>query len=498
MTEKPDYQIARTPQRQVAATTPRTTAPMKPWQRWGMYGYWLGDTERRYGQLTLARNLPVARKLEMLRDPIVAMTQGFIGSTLVKATRVVECQDESKRRFFEAMFRGWEREFILQASLACALGSLGLVKRYEFSVPQPEAIDAGPVWTAAALPYTIVGFDQVFPVGSSPVFDKKRRHFEGMNTLDGKVDVFYSLWLSLGQHLAFGDYRGAGRLENAYKAWWVKQFGMDSYIVWIQKMINPTVKASYPPGKTKGESDSNRDIAEAVGNATRSGSTAAIPSTVYETIDETTGSVTLSSIRKWTVEWLETTGDISRFHELEDQCNQAMALGMLVPPQSFLNVKQTALGGPTTADVLLKLATELLLQDAADIDRHVNDYVFPAVERANFPADSPRVRVRTVGLDPDNAEQLHDILLALLKSPTATVKVDADTVMDRLHVPREEREEKSAAAAMGAQNGGADEVAQRITDNTDPDDIDSSGWEVTREDIAQVWGTIPELESDNA
>jgi len=416
MTEqKPEYQAGITPQRQVATETPTTTAPTRPWQRWGEYGWWLGDSERRYGKLHLSRNLPVKVKLEMLRDPVIALTAGFVAATLVKAKRVVECQDEAKRRFFEAMFYAFEREFMLQASMAALLGSCGLIKRFAFKVPQPREIDAEPVWTNAAVPYVIEGFDQAYPVGCVPRFDNKRRTFQGIDHLDGRVDVFFSLWVTLGQYLAFGDYWGKGRLENSYKHWWIKNFAADNFLVWVQRQINPSTQVDYPPGKDDG--DTNREVAIATGNAVRAGSTVALPSTVYDTIDPMSGEESLSNVRKWAISFLESSGDVGRFHEIEDQCDRGMALGMLVPPQSFLNVKQTALGGPTTADVLMDLADELLMMDCADLDRHVNDYVFPAVARANFPPDSPPVRVRTVGLERENTELLHELIGTLMKDP---------------------------------------------------------------------------------
>jgi len=186
----------------------------------------------------------------------------------------------------------------------------------------------------------------------------------------------------------------------------------------------------------------------------RAGSNVALPSTMYEDVSMT-GEEELTSVRKWTVEFLETNTDPGRFHELEDQCDQKMALGMLVPPQSFLNVKQSALGGPTTADVLVELAEELLIMDAQDIDRHVNEYVFPAVARANFPADSPRVRVRTEGLESENTELLHEIIGILMKSPDADKSIfDLRGALERERMPvvdRGEVEEEPVSEGQGAE-----------------------------------------------
>jgi hypothetical protein len=415
----------------------------------------------------LSRNLPVKVKLEMLRDPVIALTSGFVSAVLVKAKRVVECRDEGKRRFFEAMFRSWEREFVLQASMAVLLGSCGLIKRFEFAVPEADRdyvdpedgeADEGPVWESAATPYVVSGFDQCYPVMCQPRFDKKRRTFQGIDSMDGKIDAFYSLWLTMGQHLAFGDYDGKGRLENSYKHWWIKNFTADNFLVWNQQKINPPTKVDYPPGK-QGDGSTNREIAIATGNAARSGSTVAMPSSMYETVDPIDGSESLSKVRKWSIEFMETDSDPGSFHEVEDQCDRKMALGMLVPPQSFLDVKQTALGGPTTADVLTELAEELLLMDAADIDRHVNDYVFPAVSRANFPPDSPKVRVRTVGLEAENTELLHTIIEKMLQRPDTDVSVfDLRGALERERMPLTEGDvSPDPGVSPDGENGGEGE-----------------------------------------
>jgi len=404
-------------------------------QFWGTYGYWLGDPERRYGRLQSARNIPAHTKLEMLRDPVIAMTMGFIGATLVKARRVVECTDEGKRRFFEAMFRKWEQEFVLQASMAVALGSCGLIKRFAFERPQPMEIDAAPVWTAAATPYIVKGFDAVYPLGTSPKFDNKGREFLGIETQDGTVDVFYSLWLTLGQARAFGAYGGSGRLENIYKHWWIKNFGWDLYLVWLQKNANPAVLAEYPPGKDSA-GKSHQAIALGTGDSLRSGATVAVPSSVYSTVDQMSDTERVTTVKKWAVSFLESSNRVTQFHEIENQCDDKIALGMLVPPQAIMNVTGGDLGGPTSADKLTDLAATLLLMEAADVDRHVNDYVFPAVERANFAPGSPRVRVRTTGLARDDRAMLFEIVKVLLGRMGAdTGEFDLGEALRRLDMP---------------------------------------------------------------
>ena len=112
--------LGKTPTGKIVAETPVYSAPGAPRQFLGVYGEWLGDPDRRYGKLTSSRKIPAHTKIEMLGDPIIGLCQAYVGSMLVQANRVIECTDKEKLDFFEAMFRAWEREFYLQASMAVA------------------------------------------------------------------------------------------------------------------------------------------------------------------------------------------------------------------------------------------------------------------------------------------------------------------------------------------------------------------------------------------
>jgi len=86
--------------------------------------------------------------------------------------------------------------------------------------------------------------------------------------------------------------------------------------------------------------------------------------------------------------------------------------------------------------VLADVAQDLLMLDAQDIDRHINEYVFPAVSRANFPPDSPPVTMRTVGLPDDNREQLMEIVRILTQKGEEPGQIfDMREAMERLEFP---------------------------------------------------------------
>lgn len=461
MADEPKVQ--KTPQGQFVTEAPETTAPSVKHNLFGYgWGTWLGNPNERYGYLVSSLNVPINIKLEMLCDEVIALCMAFTGATLVKARREIQCADEKKQRFFDALFRQWEQEFILQANVGIALGSLGLVKQWRFATPQPVAVDDPPVWTGAATPYIITGFEMLYPTSSTPKFDDKGRHFQGMDTQDGPLDVFYSLWLTFRQELAFGAYGGVGRLEHCYKQWWLKNFGTDLYVVALQKQANRVVQASYPPGVDPKSGKSNQTIALEVGDSVRSGATVAIPSDTYTTIG-LDGEERASTVQKWGLEFLEGAGSMQAFHEIDDHHDKKMAMGYFIPPQSLFDVTGGQLGSVTSAEVLAGIAAEILMQDAADIDRHLNEYVFPAISTANFPDTSPRVTVRTTGLAQDSRAALTEMLKALIGQHPDAQYFDLRAAMERLEFPlkSEEQVAQEQAEAKKAEEQKAAAAAEK-------------------------------------
>lgn len=435
----PDHTtLGKTPQKQVQVEVPAVAAPdisSSYRSRFGIYGYWLGDSEKRYGRLTSSNKIPVHVKLEMLKHPVIAIAQGFITSAFVRAHREIECADEQKKAFFEAMVSVWEVEFWQQASLAVALGSLGFVKRLAFAVPEADP----PAWTQTTTPYIAKSLDVLYPVTTTPKFLNDRRTFDGMETPGGRVDVLHSLWLTMNKHLSFGDYRGVGRLDAAYSDWWFQAFGRDLFLVWMQKMLDPNIVVEYPPGEGP-DGKSNQDTALAVADSMRSGMSLALSSEPYK-MPGAMGEEKMTAVKKWDARFLEAGSRVDEFTKIEDQKDARMALAMLIPPQAFMDVKQSALGGPTTADVLRQLADELLLQDARTVDNHLNLYLFPQIERTNFTPDSPPVTIRTVALDAESKASLAALLDRLLSRADIDWSglVDLAAVVDRLGFPTHER-----------------------------------------------------------
>ncbi len=446
-----DAKMGQTPQGQVRLETPQyrlrqitdATGSYPGWFRSaGAFG--LSSPLTRYGgQLRPALKMPMNVRLEMLADPVIQLALAFASANLVDSVYTIRCADAAKQRFFEAMYAGLHRPFMAQAAMAIALGSLGLIKRFAFEVPAaPDPEDTDPTWNGAATPYIITKFESLYPDGTRPEFDDDGRTFAGITTPDGEsVDVEFALWLTRGRALAFGSYYGFGRVQVAYPDWWLKQFGRDLTVVHWQKNLDQAVVVRHPEGEVVDENGTvlatYQAVAQDVGDAIRGGATVTMPSTPYSVPDPATGEKKYVGTPMWDLEFKGGVEHVEAFHQIEDHRDARLALAMLLPSQAFMQVQQSSLGGPTTADVLTELAEKLLLMDAAEIDDHLNRYVFPQVERANFPPESPPVAKVTERLSSENRALMEQIVVALasvLDSPVQRL-FDVPAAMERVGLP---------------------------------------------------------------
>lgn len=443
----PTVQAGKTPQGQVQVTTPSAILPQIT-GNWGQMVNLLGGTPgSRYGTLQFGSRISMSTKLKMLSDPVIAFAVAYISAKLVRAEYKIECADPEIQAFFEAMYSAWHREFMLQASLAVSLGCVGLIKKLDFERPRPIEPGGEEPWPHAVTPYICTGFDQVGPVGAYATFDQETREFTGFEYSGGKVDRIYALWLTIGRHLAFGKYSGWGRLNNSYKSWWLGEFDYDQLAVHIQKYVDRVMLVGFPSGK---DDDGNemQDVAIRIGDQARAGATVALPSGVYPVYDENLGSDKLTAIRKWTIGLLEGAENVSAFTGLADHTDSRKAMGMLVPYQTFQAVRQSSLGGPTTADVLGTLATALLIDDATEIDMHVNQYVFPDILHWNYGPDAPPVTKTTTGLHEADRKELFELLKLLMgnMNSDASSRVDAAGLIHDLGIPEQEADSVPAPA----------------------------------------------------
>jgi hypothetical protein len=234
--------------------------------------------------------------------------------------------------------------------------------------------------------------------------------------------------------------------------WWLGEFSYDQLAVHIQRFVDRALVIDFPPGR---DDDGNEmsDTAISIGDSLRSGATVALPSTVYSVYDESVGVERLTAIRQWGARLLERGENVQAFITLADHIDSRKAMGMLVPFQVYQQVRQSSLGGPTTSDVLGQLATDLIVEDATEIDLHLNQYLFPYLLRANYGPDAPRVTKVTTGLNEYDRGEIFELvrILAQRIEDRASTPFDLETLAHRIGVPIVARRDEEKGPAEPAE-----------------------------------------------
>ncbi len=364
-----------------------------------------GDPTDRIGILTGSRQVPMRIKLEMLTDWRITLAQAYVSSPLVSAPWQIECEDDEKRQFFEAIWTPLHRAYMLQSVMAIPLGCLGLIKRLTFQSPDG--------WEGSSDPYIITGFDPIYPQYCLPHFTDDK--FDGIELLlvsDPAKKIIppeYALWITCGLAQAFGDYQGMGRLVSCYRPWWDSMFAMDLRTRYIEKWVDPSVLVRYPPGAKTDKSDpteaiaTNKGQAMAVGNAYRSGATVTVPSEPYRNPDGT-----YSGVRRWDIELGPNPQQMAEFDKITTGDDARIVMGYIVPPQAILEAKTGGLvgTGQSVVQVLGDVTTAMSIIDWLNLMEHVNQYVFPRLEEVNFPGGRPSARI--VGTGPNGRPEFAD------------------------------------------------------------------------------------------
>lgn len=404
------------------------------------FASWLANPKERYGALTSPEDAPIWILRRMLYDPVISLCIAFMGGILVKAEYEINCDDPVKQAFFEQMYRPLHFDYMLQGLPARLFGFQAMTKELGFV----EATSI-PAWQGSAQPFVLKGFTQLAP-GRVTVM-REHGHFAGIQVDGGDtIPPLYSLWITQGKELAFGDYYGHGCLRAAYTSWWKKQFAADLEMIQWQKSVQPSPVVTFPNGKASDGID-NREHARALAEGHLAGAPVVLPSSVYQNRDET-----LTSIRQWGMEYIDAPGDVvSRFRDIFTALDAAMCAACIVSPQTFFDVK-SGLGGSDTARTLSDIAGNSLMIGAVESDRHLNEYVFKMIDRYNFPPGGPPVIKTTKRISTTDQSNIKDVLGYLASDPARAAAmynmIDEREVLERLEVPLRSKAEAAAAAAQ--------------------------------------------------
>jgi len=403
----------------------------------------------RIGRRGSALDLTVDLMIEMQHDELISHLKGYQAALLVKADYEIKCRNPQKRRFFQAMYDAIHQSLMLSCSPALFFGFQPLVKEFERGLPPSD--DPNPIWQGSAEPIILTGVKQIHPELAKPVWADDGS-FNGIQIkgVTQRIPHIFSLWLTIGKHHVFGDFFGWGRARSAYFPWWDKNFAGDQQTLFVHRGADPIPLVEHPPGRDSTGKLHSETAAE-IGEGARAGATITLPSDPYPTRQGVGIDAEYSGHRQWSVSYLSNEGDIAPFLQILDRADRRIAMAMLIPPQAVLEAKSLGLGGPNTAEILGTVAEETLMQDASEIDEHLNKYVFPFLSNANFgPDDDPVMKV-TKGLSGRSRASLQEAWNALVgRQDTDVSMIDFAHLTESLSYPIKSPETLAAEAATEA------------------------------------------------
>jgi hypothetical protein len=388
----------------------------------------------RLGKLVDPRYLTLDHMQMMMYDELVMFLMQYQTSQLVNAQYEITGADPEQVAFIKAWYDSVHLNLMLAAAPAVHFGWQGIIKRFAFQ--QPDWPGGDVTWTQNVEPYVVREFQQVDQALGQPLYEEQG-HFNGIGVIGGQeVPVMHALWITIGGHWVSGDPMGWGTFRSAYVPWWKKHFGDDQETLYMQRGVDPAVVVRHPSGAPKDGPLTYSQIALGVGNSVRGGMTVALPSDTYPMIDDGGYTQKPSGARKWDMDYLINTGDVSNFMNLEDRQDRRICRAFLTPDQAILESKSMGLGGPNTAEVLGNIAEDCQMQNAAQIDDHFNKYVFPIILRANYGSKAKPVQKRTMRLSDRAKVHLKDAFAALLaRADFKPDFLDGPRIADQLGVP---------------------------------------------------------------
>jgi hypothetical protein len=388
----------------------------------------------RLGKLVDPRFLTLDHMQLMMYDELIMFLMQYQTSQLVNAQYEITGSDPEQTAFIKAWYDSVHLNFMLSAAPAVHFGWQGLIKRFAFDTPNWK--DGEQTWKSTVEPYVVREFTQIDQQFGQPLYDEQG-HFAGIS-VDGhpNVPTIHALWITIGAHWVAGDPMGWGTFRAAYVPWWKKHFGDDQETLYMQRGVDPAVVVRHPSGMPKDGPLTYSQIALGIGNSVRGGMTVAMPSDTYPIVDDGGYTQKPSGSRKWDIEYLINTGDVSNFMNLEDRQDKRICRAFLTPDQAILESKSMGLGGPNTAEVLGNIAEDCQMQNAAQIDDHFNKYVFPIILRANYGSKAKPVQKRTMRLSDRAKVHLKDAFTALLaRADVKPTFIDGPRIAEQLGVP---------------------------------------------------------------
>ena len=421
------------------------------------------------GQPFDAERIPLRRRRQMRRDPMLAFGLHYRKTPLVRAQFHVDAKDKNGPNaqiagFMDSAWRQIHARYVFQHTLDFDFGWQSLVKRFVLGNPGGVYFDPletnpdnalKPVWDQGNVdpviwkPFTPVAPEQVQPKFTSdgefdgfvyelPAGAVTSGGGGGNTNRSRTVDVYHALWATNDKDSVFGSIWGYPLIAHAFRYWWSYWFLWANLDRAFERMAVPPMVAYHPEGVfTDTETNETRpywEIALDAAESLRSNSIAAVPSTLATSGMEDRG----TQQREWAFEFIDTP--TNNFDAL------AVHLGYLdvmklrsiwVPEQAFIEGS----GGTSSRNVAAQMG-EIFLESQAnkweEIADHINRYIFPQLLAVNFPEfvnNGGTARIIGHGFAKEDTEFLKQIIQLVGQADPTALGVDVRSALERVGAP---------------------------------------------------------------
>lgn len=419
----------------------------------------LGD---QLGQPFDSTKIPLSKLYQMRRDPMLAFGLHFIKVPMIRAPWYIKCEDAQVAAFVDTALRKIYPRLVLQYMQCLDFGYSAIVKRYETGNPTGTYIDPNdpdkkekPIWDEGNIDAIVfknfIGLppDQVEPLWTETGefngirYDVKKDVPLAFPTAykedfgEGqKVPQNLSLWITNEKDTVFGSPWGYPRLGYSFRYWWSYWYRWALADRHFEKDADPAAVVRYPDDPNNEVLDDTgtpvdfREVALAIGEQARSGSTIAMPSNVIES--EIDGRI--SSIPEWDIKFVEGNSNFDAFDQTFDRLEILKLRSIWVPEQAFLEGK----GGTSSRNVAQTLTDSFQESQAvlmAEFDDHLNRYVIPQLVQVNFPEFNGEVCKVTRGFGSEDIDFAKQIIQLIGQQDANKLEVDVRPILDQIGIP---------------------------------------------------------------
>jgi hypothetical protein len=430
---------------------PTTRSSTEGWVNWD------GASEV-LGQPYNVSQIPLSKLEQMQRDPMLSFGLMFVKVPLIRAPWYIKSSDAQRAAFVDNALRKIYGRLILAYSNSLAFGFSGIVKRFEYDIPDWTYIDKdnpdgteSRVWendNVKALiwkPFLALNPRYTVPhwnsrgefagidyntISTSSVFS-----FFNSNKNSGRaadIPLDWSLWATNEKDSVYGSLWGYPRLGYSFRYWWSYWYLFSLSDRAFERWADPPTIVYHPSDTGIDDEGNEVDYSTEglnVAEKFRSGANISLPgSAITSGLDDKA-----SNMREWEINQIKSEVNFNAMDSWFKYLDVQKLRSLMVPEQSLMEGQ----GGSSSRNVAEQFGDvfqESQVVVMQEIDDMINRYMIPQLLEANFGPGGPSCTKITTGFDPSDIETMRTIVGAFANKD-AEIPVDMRETLERLGVP---------------------------------------------------------------